>query len=390
MVLVILNVFSYWQINGESGTFSMAPALPPCTGEVLAEGFTYLFRNPHRGEIVMFRARGSVGGEIVPTAHRWNLQINKRVIGLPGDTVEGKRGRVYVDGRPADNIRTAPFAAVHLGHDQLFRDGRQPHRFHGQPRLRPSSAQRHLCTRRPQRLASRPRWCPAVRQEREATRAPLRTHVARWNVTHRRWSSRQKLRPAWRCVTGLSESAVSRAPARASSGPAPAIASLPRGPQAESSAGGAAGGRALRRIRSTDHRIEKKRDKLLLLGGQRRHLDQTLPRSPHTPSKAGDGHRHTRSDCATERRRRRARPSDAEGTPPALTLREVLPELGDVVPEPTSLVLPLFQRSLLVRSNRDSGDGSQTGHFSCGAVRSPAQAFSLHRTASRTPSPVSY
>ena len=121
VVLTILNVvLSYWQINGESGTFSMAPALPPCNGEVLAEGFTYLFRNPHRGEIVMFRARGSVGGEIVPTAHRWNLQINKRVIGLPGDTVEGKRGRVYVDGRPADNIRTAPFAAVHLGHDQYF------------------------------------------------------------------------------------------------------------------------------------------------------------------------------------------------------------------------------------------------------------------------------
>ena len=69
VVLTILNVvLSYWQINGESGTFSMAPALPPCNGKVLAEGFTYLFRNPHRGEIVMFRARGSVGGEIVPTA----------------------------------------------------------------------------------------------------------------------------------------------------------------------------------------------------------------------------------------------------------------------------------------------------------------------------------
>jgi len=120
VVLAILNVFSYWQINGESGTFSMAPALPPCNGEVLAEGVTYLFRNPHRGEIVMFRARASVGGEIVPTAQRWNLQINKRVIGLPGDTVEGKRGRVYVDGRPADNIRTAPFAAVRLGEDQYF------------------------------------------------------------------------------------------------------------------------------------------------------------------------------------------------------------------------------------------------------------------------------
>ena len=120
VVLTVLNLLSYWQINGESGTFSMAPTLPPCTGQVLAEGFTYLFRDPHRGEVVMFRARGSIGGTIVPTSHGSNLQINKRVIGAPGDTVVGKKGRVYVDGRPADNIPTAAFPSVHLGHDQYF------------------------------------------------------------------------------------------------------------------------------------------------------------------------------------------------------------------------------------------------------------------------------
>jgi len=87
VVLVALNLLSYWQINGESGTFSMARALPPCNGQVLVEGFTYLFRDPHRGEIVMFHARGSIGGEIVPTSHHANLQINKRVIGIPGDSV---------------------------------------------------------------------------------------------------------------------------------------------------------------------------------------------------------------------------------------------------------------------------------------------------------------
>jgi hypothetical protein len=85
VLLTVLNLFSYWQINSESGTFSMAPSLPPCNGHVLVEGFTYLFRNPHRGEVVMFRARGSIGTEIVPTSHGYNLQINKRVIGVPGD-----------------------------------------------------------------------------------------------------------------------------------------------------------------------------------------------------------------------------------------------------------------------------------------------------------------
>src|SRR5690348_4834867 len=119
-VLTVLNLLSLWQINGESGTFSMAPTLPPCNGQVLVEGFTYLFRDPHRGEIVMFRARGSIGGEIVPTSHHANLQINKRVIGVPGDTLVGKAGRVYVNGQPADDIPTASFSAVHLGHRQYF------------------------------------------------------------------------------------------------------------------------------------------------------------------------------------------------------------------------------------------------------------------------------
>lgn len=68
----------------------------------------------------MFRARGSIGGEIVPTKRHANLQINKRVIGLPGDTVEGRNGRVYVNGRRADDIPTESFSSVHLGDGQYF------------------------------------------------------------------------------------------------------------------------------------------------------------------------------------------------------------------------------------------------------------------------------
>lgn len=120
LVLTVLNLLSFWQINGESGTFSMASTLPPCNGGVLAEGFTYHFRDPHRGEIVMFRARGSVGSEIVPTTRDANLQINKRLVGVPGDSVVWRAGLVYVNGHPADNIRTKPFPALHLRHDQYF------------------------------------------------------------------------------------------------------------------------------------------------------------------------------------------------------------------------------------------------------------------------------
>jgi signal peptidase I len=118
-VLTVLNLLRFWQINGESGTFSMAPSLPPCNGQVLVEGFTYRFRDPHRGEIVMFHASGSIGAAIQPDSSG-KLQINKRVIGIPGDTLAGRSGRVYVNGRKADDIPTAAFSAVHLGAKEYF------------------------------------------------------------------------------------------------------------------------------------------------------------------------------------------------------------------------------------------------------------------------------
>src|SRR5438105_7359429 len=120
VALTVLNLLSLWQINDESGTFSMAPALPPCNGKVLVEAFTYLFRNPRRGEVVMFRARGQIGGDIVQAAHHYNLQVNKRVIGIPGDTVVGQNNRVYVNGYTVDQIATDPFPAVHLRPKQYF------------------------------------------------------------------------------------------------------------------------------------------------------------------------------------------------------------------------------------------------------------------------------
>jgi len=122
LVLVALanQWLELWQLSAAQGTFSMAPALPACHGLWLREGFTYLFRDPRRGEIVTFRARGHIGGQIVPDSRSRQLEINKRVIGLPGDTVVGRDGRVYVDARPADGIPTNPFPAVHLGRKQYF------------------------------------------------------------------------------------------------------------------------------------------------------------------------------------------------------------------------------------------------------------------------------
>ncbi|MCI8359934.1 MAG: signal peptidase I [Clostridiales bacterium] len=53
--------------------------------------FAYWFGDPKRGDIVIFDAVD------FPDEH-----LLKRVIGLPGETVEGRDGRVYIDGQPLE------------------------------------------------------------------------------------------------------------------------------------------------------------------------------------------------------------------------------------------------------------------------------------------------
>jgi signal peptidase I len=122
VALLVVSNFRYqlWEIGGANGTFSMAPTLPPCSGQVLVEGISYHFRDPHRGEIVAFHARGAFGSEVAPDPHSRQLEINKRVIGIPGDTVVGRNNRVYVNGRKADDIPTQRFPPVRLGPRQYF------------------------------------------------------------------------------------------------------------------------------------------------------------------------------------------------------------------------------------------------------------------------------
>jgi signal peptidase I len=72
-----------------------AGCLARFSDRVLANRFIYHFRSPHRGEIVVFktppeaeRCENGAGGET----------FVKRIIGLPGDTVEERRGTVFVNG----------------------------------------------------------------------------------------------------------------------------------------------------------------------------------------------------------------------------------------------------------------------------------------------------
>lgn len=58
---------------------------------VMVNKFIYHFKEPQRGDIVVFKP---------PEELNTKEDYIKRVIGLPGETVEIKNGRAYINGRP--------------------------------------------------------------------------------------------------------------------------------------------------------------------------------------------------------------------------------------------------------------------------------------------------
>ncbi|MBI2168442.1 MAG: signal peptidase I [Actinobacteria bacterium] len=60
---------------------------------VLVNKLAYRFGDPGRGDVVVFEAPPGQGSPEVK-------DLIKRVIGLPGDTIEGREGRIYINGKP--------------------------------------------------------------------------------------------------------------------------------------------------------------------------------------------------------------------------------------------------------------------------------------------------
>jgi signal peptidase I len=102
-----------------NGSSSMASAIPGCNGRALAEGFTYKFRDPRRGEIVAIHAQ-EAAGQVTPDADSRDIALASRVIGVPGDQVSWRARRVYVNGVKVDDVPTPAFKQVDLGSDQFF------------------------------------------------------------------------------------------------------------------------------------------------------------------------------------------------------------------------------------------------------------------------------
>ena len=71
-------------------TASMDPTVKP-GDRVLANRFIYHFRDIHRGDIIVFRPPPSLDTDI---------PFVKRVVGLPGETVQVRGGQILIDGEP--------------------------------------------------------------------------------------------------------------------------------------------------------------------------------------------------------------------------------------------------------------------------------------------------
>ena len=84
---------------------------------LIVDKLSYHFREPKRFEIIVF-----------PYRHKENTDYIKRIIGLPGETVQVKDGYVYIDGEKLDEnyglevMEDAGIAAepIELGEDEYF------------------------------------------------------------------------------------------------------------------------------------------------------------------------------------------------------------------------------------------------------------------------------
>jgi signal peptidase I len=109
---------------------SMIPTLQ-VRDYILVNEFIYRFKEPERGDIVVFRPP--------PEAGAGDKEYIKRVIGLPGDTLEVRDGYVFIDGEPLQESYIAEppdyyIEPMKIPQDSLFVMGDN----------RPSSADSHI------------------------------------------------------------------------------------------------------------------------------------------------------------------------------------------------------------------------------------------------------
>lgn len=120
---------------------SMVPQLR-VNDRVVVSKLSYRLHPPRRGDIVVFDAppseqetRRSSRNPVVRLVRgaaeaigivQARTEFIKRVIGLPGETVEGRGGHVYINGRYLDEpylasgVLTSPFGPIMIPHGQIW------------------------------------------------------------------------------------------------------------------------------------------------------------------------------------------------------------------------------------------------------------------------------
>ena len=89
-VIIALMINRFIIVNAYIPTESMSRTIEP-KDRVLASRLHYKFYEPQRGDIVVFRYPDNE-----------EVLYVKRIIGLPGDTVEVKEGKVFINGEVID------------------------------------------------------------------------------------------------------------------------------------------------------------------------------------------------------------------------------------------------------------------------------------------------
>jgi signal peptidase I len=78
---------------------SMEPTLQNYD-RVIVDKLSYRFQSPKRYDIIVFEPNEAVVKGCGLSSEKQNSSLIKRVIGLPGDRVEVKEGKTYINGQP--------------------------------------------------------------------------------------------------------------------------------------------------------------------------------------------------------------------------------------------------------------------------------------------------
>jgi len=127
LVLILAAALGLWYVtNGwivkpyRIPSASMEPTLQ--SGDrVLVNRFIYRFHDPRRGDIIVFHPPGAGDQATAGASTEASVYFIKRIVGLPGETVEGRNGHVEICAKP--NVGCHILNEPYLTHGHYFMMG---------------------------------------------------------------------------------------------------------------------------------------------------------------------------------------------------------------------------------------------------------------------------